>query len=585
MHSIKYNWRVPFIRFLFLFFPLIFVVRLIKIQIIDHEKYKALAKEQQIKEYIIPSRRGDIFFRDHSPLALSQMEYFLYAEPKSIETVSKEIIDNLASILYLDSTDNDLKVNKEFLFNNFSKDSWYVPIMHKVSIEQKKSIEELNLYGLVFKEEPSRYYPEDTMGSHLLGFVGKDQNGIPAGYFGIEGFYDSDLKGKDGRIIQENDAFGNPIIFGDLTNINSVPGKNIILTVDRSIQYLVETKLEKFVKQYGAKSGSVVIVNPLSGEILALANYPNFNPLKPFNNDTKSEQEENNYGIRNLVLSSTYEPGSVFKALTMSSAIDLKIVTPETTFIDDGPRYYSGHKVDTWDGKHYGEESMYEVLQHSNNVGASWVAEKIGSKNLYVYFSKFGIGKNLGIDLEGEDTGILRSYKEWRDIDLAAASFGQGVSATPLQVVMAFSAIANGGELLRPYVVGQIYENSDNDNKKEIYKGSKQIIERVISNETSVIMIDMLTKAVSGGEAKFFVSKNYIVGGKTGTAQIPTSSGYDSERTNATFVGFLTNSKNFVMLVKFEEPSSSVYAAETAVPAWMDIAETLASYFKIPPDF
>ena len=553
---------------IFSFFALLtffFIAKLYILQIKDHGKYKALAKSQHQSSLVLNAKRGNIYTSDNYPLALTETRYLLYAEPKKIENPTK-YAKSIADIL---EEDSDKRVELELsIKENLLADLFWVPLKKNLTAKQKQKVESLNFEGLGFEEEFVRFYPENTLASHILGFVGSDKEGALAGYFGVEGYYEGELKGVAGIIFQEKDAFGYPIAVGDYKKIPPQNGRSLVLTVDRALQFVIEGRLKDSVEKYGAKSATAIVVEPQTGKIRAMANFPN---------EGKDITDES---TRNKAIADTYEPGSVVKALTMSSAIDMGKVTPETTYVDDGPKSFSGHIVDTWDGKHYGVETMTSVLQHSNNLGAAWVGGVAGAKNLRDYFIKFGFGNKLGIDLEGEDTGIIRELSEWRDIDLATASFGQGISVTPLQVVMAFSAIANDGVLMKPFVVEKIMDDSG----KEIAKFAPISLRKVISKESADTMVEMLTAAVSGGEAKFFVSKKYIVAGKTGTAQIPVSGSYDPNKTNATFVGFLPISKKFVMLIKLEEPKTSVYASETAVPVWMDIAETIAIYYKIPPD-
>ena len=281
---------------------------------------------------------------------------------------------------------------------------------------------------------------------------------------------------------------------------------------------------------------------------------------------------------RNLAISVTYEPGSVMKPFTISSAVDLGLVTPDTTFDDSGPVKYSDYYIDNWDGKHYGIQTIVQLLQKSNNIGAAWVGHKVGRDNLYNYLSNFGIGVRTGVDLEGEDSGVLRNIKEWTDIDLANISFGQGVSATALQVLNSMNSIANGGYLLQPKIISKI---SDEKGAVDI---PVKVIRRVISKETSDTMVSLLEKAAEGGEAKYFVLKDYKIAGKTGTAQIPEGGRYSPTKTNATFVGFLSGEKNLSVIVRLEEPKTSIYAAETAVPLWMKIVSDLVKFYGIAPD-
>jgi cell division protein FtsI/penicillin-binding protein 2 len=266
------------------------------------------------------------------------------------------------------------------------------------------------------------------------------------------------------------------------------------------------------------------------------------------------------------------------KGMTISAAIDLKKITPQTTFEDNGPVQYSDYVIDNWNNQHWGKQNIIQLLQKSNNIGAAWVGHLIGSKDLYRYFENFGIGSREGIDLEGEDSGSLRDYKTWTDIDLANISFGQGVSATPLQVLNAFNVIANGGMLVQPKIISKII-----DENKTIDMPLKKV-RRVISKDSSNTMIDLLEQAVSGGESKYYNLKNYRISGKTGTAQIPVNGKYSPDKTNTTFVGFPANSKKFSMIVRLDKPTTSVYASETASPLWMQITNDLVKYYGIAPD-
>jgi len=590
----------------------LFISRLFYIQVIQHEKYKAMAQEQYWSLQEIPAKRGDILSSDGFPLATTEVAYLLYAEPDKI-TDPLQVAHDLAGVLvqmrpsYYESDEQ-----KEALFESYKNrfyevlglDLRWAALEHYLSEEEREAVSALGATGIGFEIEPKRYYPENTLASHVLGFVAKNDRGEEHGYFGIEGSLNGDLIGKPGRVIEERDATGAPIIVGGHDIIAPIDGRNVVLTINRAVQYIVEKKLEQGVKDYGAVSGSVVVMDPFTGDVIAMANFPTYNPSRfndieevdtqvaveqEINDEEIDENEENeeenleevtNYNTerRNLAISETYEPGSVIKALTISTAIDEGKVTPQTTFDDSGPARYSDYTIDTWDGKHYGIQNIIQLLQKSNNIGAAWVGHVVGSKSLHDYFEKFGLGSQTGVNLEGEDTGILRDYKEWTDIDLATAAFGQGVSATPLQVLNAFNAIANGGDLLEPRIISKLVEGEES-----IDIPTKKI-RNVMSKESSETMINLLTQAVDGGESKFFNLKTYKIAGKTGTAQIPVGGKYDPQKTNATFVGFLANSKKFSMIVRLDRPSSSVYAAETAVPLWMAIADDLTKFYGIAPD-
>ena len=346
------------------------------------------------------------------------------------------------------------------------------------------------------------------------------------------------------------------------------------------MQYIVEKKIKEGVEKYNAKSGSVIVMDPFTGEIVALANFPTYTPDKFYEEESFVDKDEHRKTLEktNLAIAAVYEPGSVMKGLTMSSAVDLGLVKPETTFNDAGPVNYSGYVINNWDGRHYGVQTIIQLLQKSNNIGAAWVGHKVGPKNLYKYLFNFGIGTRTGISLEGEDTGSLRDYKDWTDIDLATIAFGQGVSATQLQVLNAFNVIANGGYLLKPKIISKITDGN------KIIEMPVKSLRQVLSQKTSATMIDLLEKAVEGGEAKYFVLKDYRIAGKTGTAQIPEGGKYSPDRTNATFVGFLSGDKKISMIVRLEEPKTSIYAAETSVPLWMEIVTELVKYYGIAPD-
>ncbi|MEA2020190.1 MAG: penicillin-binding protein 2 [Patescibacteria group bacterium] len=614
--SFRKNWRLNFLLGILLVSLAAVFVRLFQIQILQHGKYQALAETQHGISYTLPAPRGKIYSRDGFPLVSNQPAYLLYAEPTRIDfskispgEIARRILEalgidscpviNFSSHPGLDSYQR-YQACKQYLAERLGYSRYWVPLVREVTAEQKERVEKLGIVGLGFEETPVRYYPEGSLAAHVLGFVGSAADGTPRGYYGVEGFYDGDLRGQEGLVLEERSAMGEPILVGDYMKRPPQEGRDLVLTLDRAVQFMVEELLETGVKEFGAESGTVIILDPTTGGVIAMANYPSFYPAEPAHADAEEdgesseEEEENDKNklksypellendlsniSRNLAISSSYEPGSVIKALTMSAAINEGQVTPQTTFFSQ-PLKVGDHTIRTWDDKYYGEETMIEVLEHSDNTGAAWLAlEKLGKRTLRSYFADFGLGQKTGIDLEGESAGILRSSSEWRPVDLASVSFGQGLSATPLQVTSAFTAFANDGVLMQPYIVSEIRE----DGKK--IKFTPERVRRVISSHTAEVMVGMLTKAAMYGEASFFVLQDWEVAGKTGTAQIPVSGRYDPHKTNATFVGFLPQSKKFVMLVKLEKPSTSIYAAETAVPLWMGIAKELIRYYGIAPD-
>ena len=584
------NLRIKVLFYLYGFILSVFLIRLFNIQVLNHDRYSALAQGQYWNLSVIPAERGDIITSDSYTLAGTQTHYLLYVEPHKIQN-KHEVSHQLSD--FLSKLNSDEEDQKEAYFDNNNRildllntDLYWAVVEHNLTPHEKQLLEEKNISGIGFEEEPVRYYPEGNLASHVLGFVAFNENGDKQGYFGVEGSLNGDLRGKPGRILDERDALGNPILIGSYKKSESIKGRDIVLTLNRAVQYIVEKKLKEGVENYDAKSGCVIVMDPFTGEVVAMANYPSYKP-DFYEEDETGEKEDNEIIVDshrksqervNLCISQTYEPGSVIKAFTVSSAIELKKVSPDTTFVDGGPVQYSDYVIDNWDGKHHGVQTISQLLEKSNNIGAAWVGHLVGSKDLSYYFSEFGLGRKTEVELEGEDTGVIRDYLSWTDIDLATAAFGQGISATPLQVLNGFNSIANGGFLLQPKIISKII-----DEEKVIDIPTKHI-KRVISKETSGTMVDLLVNAVESGEAKYFVSKKYTISGKTGTAQIPVEGKYDPEKTNATFLGFLAESKKFSMIVKLEEPRASVYAAETSVPLWMDIASELVKYYGIPPD-
>src|SRR3989344_5030146 len=582
------DFRINMLLIFFVAGAVILAGKLFIIQVLSHEKYKNLAQEQYWDSQNITSKRGDLLSHDGFRLASTQTYYLLYVEPKKVTDkliFVKKAVELLAEV----KSEGDSKkktelagVFRERLDNIMSSDLVWAIVTKELNPEQKNKILEAGIEGLGVEEEPVRYYPNGTLAAHVLGFVASDESGQKVGYFGVEGDLDRELRGKDGKVLQEKGALGDPILLGGYKKLDPINGRDVVLTINRSVQYMVENKLKEGVEKYDAASGSVIVMNPDTGNVIAMANYPTYNP-SVFNEEKKAIEDINETfrketERRNLGISATYEPGSVMKPFTISSALDMGKIVPESTFNDEGQVKYSDYYIDNWNGQHHGVQNVIQLLQKSNNIGAAWVGHLVGARDLTDYLKKFGFGEKTNIELEGEDTGSVRDFKSLTDIDLANISFGQGISATPLQVLNGFNVFINGGELIVPRVVDKIL-----DNEKEIEIPVKRV-RRVVTKKTADTMIELLVLAVEGGEAKFFNTKNYKIGGKTGTAQIPFEGKYDPNKTNATFVGFFAGTRDISMIVRLEQPTNSIFAAETAVPLWMSIAEELANYYGITPD-
>lgn len=554
-------WRIWALFILFSVFFAFIAVRLFYWQILAGDRLRAEANAQYNLSLTIPAIRGTIADSGGSPIAMNQQASLVYAEPKNIE--DPNIFTKLVAPIL---REEEASVSSMLLIPG----RVWVPLAHKADSTVTDELKKLKLKGLGFQSEPKRFYPEASMAAQLLGFVGSDQNGLDQGYFGLEGFYDRLLRGRDGSIELQKDVQGSAILVGDAKRIEAEDGRSLTLYVDRTVQNIAERRLAEGIAKYGAKAGTVTIMDPVTGGILAMATYPSYDPRDFGTFDREL--------YKNPIVASTYEPGSTFKVLVMSGAINEKAVKAETKMDENGPVQVGEYAIRTWNNEYRGPITMTEVLQHSSNVGMVFVSQKMGEKNLLKYLHGFGIGQPTGIDLEEESSPDLRPDREWREIDLATASFGQGIAVTPIQMVRAVGAIANGGWLMEPHVVREIV---DGNGKKVEVKPKK--VREIISQATAIIVTEMMINAVDKGEAKWAKPVGYRVAGKTGTAQIPVAGHYDPTKTIASFVGFAPADKpKFVMLVTFTEPQSSPWGSETAAPAFFNIARDLFTYYSIP---
>lgn len=534
---------------------------------------------------IIPASRGEIFTNDGFPIVADQEAFLLYAKPHEItgdpQELAKVLAPSLISEKYATSgaaflpdlqkqKEEEVKQLQTNIFAHLAdKNLFWVQLARKLPKDIKEKIQARKISGLGFEKDKKRFYPEASMAAHLLGFVGSNKFGDDTGYFGLEGYYDQRLKGQPGRLGRDRDPLGFPILVGKYHTVEPKKGDSLKLSIDRTMQFIVEQKLEQAVEKYGAKEGTVIISDPKTGQIMTMAIYPNYNP--------SLYQEYDGSQYKNPAIANTYEPGSTFKLITMASALDMSLVDPNTRCdICSGPRQIAGYEISTWNKKYYPNSTMTEVIQHSDNVGISFVADKLGIDRFYEYILKFGFRGKTGIDLQEETDGAIRNKKDWKEIDLVTAAFGQGIAVTPIQMVQAVQAIANRGLLISPKIVAKTIANG----KEEIVKpGEKR---QVISPKTAAQITEMMVNAVEEGEAKAFAPKGYRVAGKTGTSQIPLAGHYDPDKTIASFVGFApANDPEFVMLVLFNQPSASVFGSETAAPTFFEIARELFNYLGI----
>ncbi len=575
MHS-----RISFIKGAILLGWIVILSRLFYWQILSNTTLSVEAQSQRTSTQLIPADRGSILASDGYSIVTNEPEFLLYAYKPQLEITPNQISLQLANLLTdpnpKDATEAakplEQRINQthqDILAKLSDDQKQWIPLWRHLKKDQKQAIDKLKIIGLGFDQETVRYYPEASMSAHLLGFVSKDEQGNPQGYFGLEGYYDRELRGKAGKINQETDATGKPILIGLFNKNPGRQGRDLKLHLDRTLQNLIEKQLQKGIEVYGAASGEVIIMQPHTGAILAMASWPSYSP------DNFVDYQTSLY--KNPLIANTYEPGSTFKVITMAAAIEEGVIEPNTHCDStcDGPVTIGKFTIRTWNNEYNPGQTMTEVLARSDNTGMIFTAFKLGKYQFIDYLEKFGFGQATGIDLQEETVPTLR--KKWGDIDVATTSFGQGIAVTGIQMVQAVSAIANGGNLMEPQVVSQVIDQKTNDIKPKV-------IRQVISKQTADKVTQMMIESAHHGEAQWTALKNYQIAGKTGTAQIPIAGHYDAEKTIASFVGFApANDPEFVMLVKLTEPTSSPWAAETAAPLWYQIANEALIYLKVPP--
>ncbi len=562
---------------IFLFFAAIFVVaaRFFYWQILTGQGFASAASSQRTKSLEIEAPRGKIYTNDNFCLVNNRKAYLLYSYLPQLEKPVQEVADQLTEILLAQTLEKareatteaetvDEKETKEELNEDLTKaldqgsgQKWVI-LNKDLGEEEKEKISQLDLAGLGFEATETRDYPEGSMAAHLLGFVGYDEHNQSKGYFGLEGFYDDALRGTTGLLIEEKDLLGRPIPFGKRIRDKPVEGRGLSLYLDRVIQFVVEEELVKGIERYQAKAGSVIVMDPKTGGILAMASWPSYEPKKYAK--TLSEL------FPNPNIAETFEPGSIFKPLIMASAIEEKAVD-EKTICDScsGPKKVGDHTIRTWNDEYHPNSTIYDIIKNSDNVGMVFTVQRLGLERTLEYLDKFGFGKKTGVDLQEESFAKLKD--KWYPMDLASVSFGQGIAITPLQMISAFSALANRGIQMKPKMVKAFYDNS------KIITIKPEAKKRVFSPETTELMTKILVNAVDQGEAKWAKPQGISIAGKTGTAQIPIKGYYDEEKTIASFIGFAPAEKpQFVMLVVLKEPQTSPWGSETAAPLWFKIA-------------
>lgn len=565
-----FSRRLYFFFTLFILSSSIIISRLFYWQIIQGNELAALAQKQRLQVEEIEAPRGKIYTSKEHPLVLNKPAFVVHIYLPNTNRPSEEITQQLAPIL-AETKEASLTAQKERGLKNLIQGprKWLI-LDRNISPSQKEKIEKLEIKGIGFEQKNERDYPEASMSAHLLGFVGRNKNNQPQGYFGLEGYYHQQLSGSGGLIMGEKNPFGQSIFSGQRIQETMEPGYNLTLNIERTAQYILEDELKKGIDKHQAISGWGIILEPQTGKVLGMASFPRYSP----ENYAQTETEK----FSNPVIASGFEPGSIFKPLIMAAALEEKAVTPETecTYCNE-PLNIGDETIETWNDKYHPNSTMTEVIVNSDNVGMAFVGEQLGKENLLKYLRNLGFDQKSGIDLQEEASFGLRPASQWYPIDIAAASFGQGILITPIQFIRAFASLANDGYLVEPRAVKEIWQEPNKSYQPE-NKKSKQIF----SKETCQLIKEMMVKAVAEGGTKWIDKQGLEVVGKTGTAQIPIKGHYDEEKTIASFVGYSPVEKpKFVMLVSLREPKSSPWGSETAAPVWFKIAKRLAYYWNI----
>jgi cell division protein FtsI/penicillin-binding protein 2 len=543
---------------------LVIVAQLMQVQIINHGFYAGWAEEQYKRPIVIVEPpRGVIRDQNGYLLAGNSVMYSIEADPRYVDD-AKATAAELSVLLHVPAIDIERKL---------SSDEVWVEISPLVSKELGEEIAAKRLQGITARSLWIREYPEGQLASHVLGFCNAEDR-CP---YGVEGFYNPDLRPEEIEQEGQLDAVSQEFMWTGPLVVFPARGTELVLTIDRTIQMLAEEELAWSVREYQAEGGTIIVMDPRTFEILALASLPSYDPGKYFDFADQSP-----IPFRDPAVSNHYEPGSIFKVLTVAAALDSGMVAPGTTYYDRGEIEVGGQVIKNASREAYGEQTVADILIKSLNVGTAWLSTQMGSGTFYRYVRGFGIGQLTGVDLAGEIPGQLwlpGDFENWHDADLGTNSFGQGLTTTPIQMVSAVATVANDGVRLRPHVVAQRVAA---DGSVAV---SQPVVEaQPISLGTARQLSEIMVRVVEEDATEARV-EGYRVAGKTGTAQIPIPGGYDKQRTIASFVGFgPVPDPQFVILVKLDRPKTSIWAVDTAAPAFGRLASRLFVVLDIPPE-
>lgn len=562
-HSKRWhNWRIKLIGVGFILAFGLIGYRALSLQVLDHEVFEKRAQRQYQRIIQLPRQRGTIYDRNGQELALSTAVDSIYVEPHRIDDVPGTA-KALARVLSL---------SQRRLLVKLSKERRFLWVKRQVSPRESESLRALKLKGVGFIKEHRRYYPNSQLGAQVIGFTGLD----PKGLEGLELQYDSQMLGERGFLVVEKDGKGKSLGFGDqdASVQGGNPGHSLWLTLDKNLQYIAEKELAAGVRKAGAKSGTVVVLDPETGKVLAMASNPDYNP-----NSYRSSRPSQ---WRNRAICDAFEPGSTLKPFLVAAALNESVVSPQQKIdCENGLYRVGGRRVR--DTHRYGRLSVSDIIKLSSNIGSAKIGKKLERDRFYRYLRDFGFGARSGIDFPGESKGLLRRPEQWFEADLANISFGQGISVTALQLARATAAIANGGLLMEADLVEQMIDSQGS----VVEKRKPRTVHRVLSESVAHQVRDMMVSVVSeDGTGPLAQVPGFTVAGKTGTAQKvdPVTGGYSADKRVSSFVGFLpAEAPRLVILVVIDEPEGQTYGGLVAAPIFSRIAEQSLRHLGVSP--
>ncbi len=536
----------------------------------QHDSLAERADQEDLRAFQIQSDRGYILDANGNIMALSVTEDEVVADPNVLR--SANAVGETATAL-----SGALKLPESLLQDELDLPGAYVVVsdghQEVVLLSQDQSnqlgklINQGNLPGIALVPVVQRVYPDGMLAAQVLGFVRATDH---SGQYGIEQQYNQLLSGQPGLLYTAVDAAGDPLATLPQRQTPAIPGSNITLTIDANIQYWVEQGLASTVKEMGAAGGTVIVMDPATGAILAMANLPSFNP--------NQYSESNLSNFVNPAISDTFDPGSIMKAVTMATGIDSGVITPDSSYDDTGQATIDGITIHNWDDVGHGQITMTQVLQYSANTGAIWAVQRIGDDRFTSYLNAFGFLQPTGIGLPDEATGS-RDHSSPPDLTTAENAYGESIAVTPLQMVMAYGALANGGVLMRPYIVSSIASGTG---QGQVTRYGPQKVRQVVSAAAATETTQMLVESAALSEAQMNLLPGYAIAAKTGTSTPDTS---NPSETFASVIGYApATHPRFVLLVKLDHPQATIFGGSAAGPLWRALATQLFAYFQIPPN-